>query len=80
MCYQGHTLQFDSDKCEIRKEGSCKLLAIVIRTPNNIYVFNEIGKEIFFLGKENEGWLWHKRMGHMNFDNIVKINIKEVVK
>jgi hypothetical protein len=41
---------------------------------------NEIEKERCFLGKENESCLWHKRMGHMNFYNLVKINRKEVVK
>jgi hypothetical protein len=33
-----------------------------------------------FLRKGNESWLWHKRMGHMNFDNLSKINRKEAVK
>jgi hypothetical protein len=80
MCDQGHKLLFDSEKCEIRKEGSGKLVATARRTPNNIYVLNEIGREKCFLGKENESWLWHRRMGHMNFDNLVKINRKEVVK
>jgi hypothetical protein len=80
MCDQGHTLLFDSKKCEIRKEGSGKLVVTTIRTPNNIYILNEIGKERCCLGKENESWLWHKRMGHMNFDNLVKINRKEAVR
>jgi hypothetical protein len=80
MCDQGHTLQFDSEKCEIRKEGSGRLVATTIRTLNNIYVLNEIGKESCCLGKENESWLWHRRMGHMHFDNLVKINRKEAVR
>jgi hypothetical protein len=44
ICDQGNTLQFNSKKCEIRKEGSGKLVATIIRTPKNIYVLNEIGK------------------------------------
>jgi hypothetical protein len=51
VCDQGHTLLFDSEKCEIRKEGLGKLVTTTIRTPNNIYVLNEIGREICFLGK-----------------------------
>ena len=27
----------------------------------------------------NESWLWHRRLGHLNFDNLVKIS-KEVVR
>jgi hypothetical protein len=52
----------------------------VVRTPSNIYILSEIGKEKCFLGKEYEFWIWHKRMGHINFDNIFKVNIKEVVR
>jgi hypothetical protein len=80
MCDQGHRLVFDSKKCEIRKEESGKLVATVVRTPSNIYVLNEIGKERCCLGKDDESWLWHKRMGHINFDNLVKVSKKEVVR
>jgi hypothetical protein len=41
---------------------------------------NEIGKERCFLGKGNESWLWNRRMDHMNFENLVKINRKEAIK
>jgi hypothetical protein len=80
MCNQGHVLLFNSKKCEIRKEGSGRLVATVIRTPNNIYILNEIIKERCCLGKEDESWLWNRRMGHMHFDNLVKINRKEAVR
>jgi hypothetical protein len=80
ICDQGQKLLFDSEKCEIRKEGLGKLVDTTRRIPNNIYVLNEIGNERCFLGKENESWLWHKRMGHINFDNLVKIIKKEEVK
>jgi hypothetical protein len=38
MCDQGHKVTFDSQKCEIRKEGSGKLVTIAARTSSNIYV------------------------------------------
>jgi hypothetical protein len=44
MCDQGQRLVFYSKKCDIRKEKSCKLVAIAVRTPSNIYVLNEIRK------------------------------------
>ena len=28
----------------------------------------------------DEIWLWHRRLGHLNFDNIVKISKKEAVR
>jgi hypothetical protein len=59
MCDQHRKVTFDSQKCEIRKEGSRKLIATVARTSSNIYVLSEIGNENCFLGKEDESWLWH---------------------
>jgi hypothetical protein len=72
MCDQGHKVTFDSKKCKIRKEGSRKLIATTARTSNNIYVLSEIGNEKCCLGKEDEIWLWHRRMGHIHFYNLVK--------
>jgi transposase InsO family protein len=80
MCDQGQKLTFYSEKCEIRKEGSGKLVGTAARTSNNIYVLSEIGNEKCCLGKEDESWLWHRRMGHMNFDNLVKVSKREAVK
>jgi hypothetical protein len=53
------------------------LIATAARTSSNIYVLSEIGNEKCFLGKENEIWLWHRRMGHIHFDKLVKINKRE---
>jgi hypothetical protein len=77
MCDQVHKVTFDSEKCEIRKEGSGKLIATTTRTSRNIYVLSEIGNEKCCLGKKDESWLWHKRMGHIHFDNLVKFSKTE---
>jgi hypothetical protein len=50
-----------------------KLVAMIVRIQNSIYILNEIGKE-------NESWIWHRRMVHMKFDNLFKINKKEAVR
>jgi hypothetical protein len=80
MCDQGHKFTFNSQKCEIRKEGSGKLVATAARTSSNIYVLSKIGNEKCCLGKEDESSLWHKRMGHMHFDNLVKVNKRVAVR
>jgi transposase InsO family protein len=80
MCDQGHKVTFDSQKCEIRKEGLAKLVATAARTSSNIYVLSEIGNEKCCLGKEDESWIWHKRIGHMHFDNLVKVSKREAVR
>jgi hypothetical protein len=56
------------------------VIATTARTSSNIYVLSEIGNEKCFLGKEYESWIWHKRMGHIHFDNLVKVNKREVVR
>ena len=38
MCDQGHKVTFDSQKCEIRRESSGKLVSTTTRTSNNIYM------------------------------------------
>jgi hypothetical protein len=80
MCDQGHKVTFDSQKCKIRKNGSGKLIAIAARNSSNIYVLSEIGNEKCCLGKEDESWLWHRRMGHIHFDNLVKVSKRESFK
>jgi hypothetical protein len=80
MCDQGYKVTFNSQKCEIRKEGSGKLIATVVRTSSNIYVLSKIGNEKCFLGKEDESWLWHRRMGHIHFDNLVKFSKREAIR
>ena len=57
MCDQVHKVTFDSQKYEIRREGSGKLVDTAARTSNNIYVLSEIGNEKCCLGKEYESWL-----------------------
>jgi hypothetical protein len=80
MCDQGHKFMFDTQKCKIRKTGSGKLVATIVRTSSNIYVLSEIGNEKCCLGNEDEVWLWHGRMGHINFDNLVKVSKNETIR
>lgn len=37
---------------------------------------NEMKSGRCMLGKTDESWLWHKRMGHINFDHLVKVSKK----
>lgn len=53
------------------------MVATTIRTPNDIYILNEIRRERCCSRKENQSWLWHRRLGHTHFDNIVNISKNE---
>jgi hypothetical protein len=56
------------------------LIAADARISRNIYVLSEIGNEKCCLGKEDESWLWNRRMGHIHFDNLVKVNKREEIR
>jgi hypothetical protein len=79
-CDQGHILIFDSQKCEIRKEGLGKLVVIAPRTPSDVYILNIEEEEKCCMSQIDESWLWHRRMGHIGFDNLIKVGKKEVVR
>lgn len=80
ICDQGHVLTFTSKDYKIRKKESGKLVATTSRTPNNIYMLDEIKKERCYLGREDESWLWHRRIGHIHFGNLVKISKKQAMR
>ena len=72
MCDQGHTMLFNSTKCEIKKGRYGKIVATASQAPNDIYVLDEATKACILV-EEDESWLWHKQMSHINFENLLKI-------
>ena len=80
MCDQGHTLTFYSIECEIRKEGLCKLVTISRRTLNNIYILDRVKEKNYFFTKIDEGWIWHRRMGHVHFKNLIKVRKEHAIR
>jgi hypothetical protein len=74
MCDQGYNLTFHSKGCEIRKQGLGRLVENVNRTLSNVHILNEVKGENFCMVQVNQTWLFHRRMGHINFENIVKLS------
>jgi hypothetical protein len=58
---------------------SGQLVAKGIRTENNVYVLKEEEEECQ-LRKYDESWLWHRRLGHLNFYHIIKLRNNGEVK
>jgi transposase InsO family protein len=56
------------------------MVSIALKTPNNIYILDEVKGEKCCMGQIIQIFLWHRRMGHINFDNLVKINKKQGVR
>lgn len=62
----------------ISKSG--KHLANATRASNNLNILDDSNDEKCYLSQLNESWLWHRRLGHMSFDNLVQISKKEAVR
>jgi hypothetical protein len=79
VCDRGCEVIFTSKDCRIKSMDSGQLVAKGIRTENNVYVLKE-EKEECHLSKYDESWLWHRRLGHLNFDHIIKLRNNGAVK
>ena len=49
-----------------------------MRTPINVYILEN--EEQCYMSQIDESMMWHRRMGHSNFDNLVKISKKGAVR
>jgi hypothetical protein len=79
MCDRGCEVVFTSKDWKIKSANSGQVVAKGIRTKNNVYELKEY-REVCHLRKHDESWLWHRRLGHLNFDNLIKLKNLEVVK
>ena len=65
-------------KCEIKNKKSRKVVGISIRNTNNVYILENENQS--YLSMVDEIWLWHKRLGHLSFDNLSRISTKEAIR
>jgi hypothetical protein len=79
VCDRGCKLVFTSKDCKIQFVNSGQLIAKGIRTKNNVYVLKE-EKEECHLREYDESWLWHRRLGHLKFDHLIKLRNSGEVK
>ncbi|XP_059073266.1 uncharacterized protein LOC131874064 [Cryptomeria japonica] len=84
ICDSGYNVSFSSQGCAI-KNKSGKIVATGLRTIGNVYNLldstdyeNNVG--MCLMGQVEENWLWHKRLGHVNFDNLVRISKNQNVR
>ena len=70
MCDQGNEV-FRSNGCIVRELDTGETVIKGIRTPNNLYILKG-GQQQCYLSKNDEHWLWHRRLGHLSFSQIRK--------
>ena len=61
-----------------RTEELGRVVGMAIRNSNNVYILENENQ--CHLSMIDKSWLWHRRLGHLNFDNFVKIRKKEAVR
>ena len=65
----GHKIVMDEDELDVFIKKPWRLLMEVKRTPNYLYHINlQIASPVSLLARlEEPAWLWHARLGHVNF-------------
>jgi len=71
MCDQGNEVVFRSNGCVVRELDTGETVIKGTRTPNNLYILKG-GQQQCYLSKNDEHWLWHRRLGHLSFSQIRK--------
>jgi hypothetical protein len=56
------------------REDTGKLVGTAPINSENVYILNAKLKEECDINSVDESCLWHRRLGHIKFDNLVKVN------
>ena len=81
LCDKGYLVSFDSHKCVIQNEHARDRRHIGYRT-NNVYMIYLNQKQKHnqcFLSKDDDPWLWHRRIAHINTEHLKKLISKDLV-
>lgn len=83
LCDNGYKLEFEGDTCNIlnKKDGKIVLTA---RREGNVYVLylgEIVTKRVKCLTEyQEDGNLWHKRLGHIGMDLLKRLSTQELVR
>ena len=82
LCDKGYKVIFDKLRCVIENACDGKILFIGNRFGNVYTIDIECASthDKCFSALHNDGWLWHKRLGHVSMDLISKISKNDLVK
>jgi len=71
----GHKILLDENELEVVEKQSDRLIMKVPRTVNRMYKIelNTVEHVCLMASIENEAWLWHGRLGHVNFRSLKQL-------
>ena len=82
LCDKGNLVTFDSKCCLIKRQDTNEIVLIGHRV-DNVYMINldEVSSNDVkcLVSKNDETWLWHRRVAHANMDHLSKLVSKELV-
>ena len=81
LCDKGYLVLFDFHKCVIENEHDRNIKHIGYRK-NNVYMIDLNQKQNHdqcFLSKDDDPWLWHRRIAHINMEHLNKLISKDLV-
>lgn len=76
---KGYDLTFHSKGREIESKKQGNQYQRKNRTSSNMYILDGVKGEKCCIGKMDESWLWHIRMGHISIANPIKLRISQVI-
>jgi hypothetical protein len=81
LAENGHMVLMDEDIITITEKCPRRMIMCVQRSPNRLYKIGlSVGEPLCLLASmEDQGWLWHGRLGHVNFHALKQLADKEMV-
>jgi hypothetical protein len=77
----GHRVVMDDDLIQVAQKNPEKMIMRVQRSVNRLYKIElKTGEPVSLLANVNDmSWLWHGRLGHVNFHSLKMLSEKEMV-
>ena len=82
LCDKGYEVIFDKSKCLINESKNNQVI-FEGQKNGNVYTINiakYINHEKCLASIQEDSWLWHRRLGHINMDKISYINKNDLVR
>jgi len=81
LCHKGYKITFEPNHCVIADSKTSETI-LVGKQVNNVYMLNVsciTSSMNCLLARNDESWLWHKRLAHIHMHNLNRLASKELV-
>ena len=80
LCDKGFKVIFESSHCIIKDSQNNKIIFVVHRNENVYTIDISKYEDRCFSCMDDESWLWHRRLGHVNMNLITQLKKNELVR